>query len=61
MSDEGVDADKAAQRLEIALERIARMTAKGGPVIADRGPTAAIAARLDGVIERLRAALGGEP
>jgi plasmid stabilization system protein ParE len=62
MSDEGADdADKAAQRLETALERIAQMAAKGGQAVADRGPTAEVAARLDAVIERLRAALSGEP
>jgi hypothetical protein len=48
------DLDAAADRLEAALERIARHldTAR---------PPAELATRLDGLIERLREALSGSP
>ena len=76
MAGETDDPDDAAARLEAALERIAR---RAGPRPAHAGPTDGasdavtgpsapveeIAARLDGLIDRLRAALttssGGRP
>ena len=48
------DLDAVADRLEAALDRIVRQLATPGPV---RG-TPELAARLDGLIERLRDALG---
>jgi hypothetical protein len=76
MAGETDDPDDAAARLEAALERIAR---RAGPHPAHAGPTDGaagavtgpsapveeIAARLDGLIDRLRTALttssGGRP
>ncbi len=55
------DPEVAAERLEAALDRIAQAAARedvrsaNPPVTAD---TEEIAARLDGLIDRLRAALG---
>ncbi len=57
MSDQPESADAAAQRLEAALERIARLAVQDGSREAD-ATTAEISARLDAAIERLRAALG---
>jgi hypothetical protein len=48
------DLDAVADRLEAALDRIARRLETPGPA----RPTAELAARLDGLIERLRDALG---
>jgi hypothetical protein len=63
MADEGEDPEAAANRLEAALERIAQAAARGEA--APSAPVAAmgtevIAARLDGLIDRLRTALGGK-
>ncbi|MDE2007227.1 MAG: hypothetical protein KGI51_11715 [Rhodospirillales bacterium] len=51
---EGPDSAESATRLEAALERIARLAHPAG---ADR---AALAARLDRIIGRLRRALEGD-
>jgi hypothetical protein len=53
--DDTEDMDAVADRLEAALERIARHldAARPGP------PSAELVARLDGLIVRLRDALGG--
>jgi hypothetical protein len=69
MTQETDDPDRAADRLEAALERIARRTVLAGPpsgspavpaaATADRD--AALAAGLDTLIERLRAALADRP
>ncbi len=62
MADELADPDAAADRLEAALERIARLAAV--PPAPPRPPADSelsipeIAERLDGLIRRLRAALG---
>ena len=56
------DPDIAAQRLEAALERIAQAASRGVSPAADlQGAphSEEIAARLDSLIDRLRAALGG--
>ena len=62
MASDTDDPDAAADRLETALERIARIAAaREEPAAADQLPSAAteeVAARLDGLIDRLRAALG---
>jgi hypothetical protein len=55
------DADEAADRLEAALERIAQAVPRGPLPAADhiRSPEVQeIATRLDGLIDRLRKALG---
>jgi hypothetical protein len=68
MADEPEDPDAAADRLEAALERIARLAAVQ-PMSSQPGPSQAapsdsdlsvpeIAERLDSLIGRLRAALG---
>jgi hypothetical protein len=63
MASETDDPEMAAGRLEAALERIAHAAARGDPPPAEP-PRAAqgeeIAARLDELIDRLRAALGGK-
>lgn len=65
MADETDDPEGAAERLEAALERIARLAAQRrhaqGESL-DEGPMTAeaIAARLDDLIIRLKAALGGK-
>jgi len=66
MSDDVEDPDTAADRLEAALERIAQLSGTRQPAApADRLDTdlslPEIAERLDSLIARLRAALGGEP
>lgn len=63
MTVENEDPDTAADRLEVALERIARVTEREG--VADglaawQEGGAALAARLDSLIARLRAVLGQE-
>ncbi len=50
----------AAQRLEQALERIARAARAPQPPAAPAVDTAPVAARLDGLIAELRAALAGK-
>ena len=57
MSGEGEDADSATSRLEAALERIARAQPQGADPVDEVGRDA-LAERLDGLINRLRAALG---
>jgi hypothetical protein len=67
MSDETDDPELAAERLEAALERIARLAARPKPVVSasitpepvDESALSAeeIAERLDTLIDRLRAAL----
>ncbi len=64
MADEPEDPDAAADRLEAALERIARLTAAPAastapaPVPDSDLSISEIAERLDSLIGRLRAALG---
>jgi hypothetical protein len=65
MADEPEDPDAAADRLAAALERIARATAvRPNQAPEDAGDTnlsvREIADRLDALIDRLRAAVGGE-
>jgi hypothetical protein len=63
MADEPEDPDVAADRLEVALERIARLAAMP-PALPHPAPSESdltvpeIAERLDSLIGRLRAALG---
>jgi hypothetical protein len=67
MAGEADDPEDAAARLEAALERIARLAGTRPPPpdgVAEGGsdqipPVDEIAARLDGLIDRLRKALGG--
>jgi len=67
MAGEADDPEYAAARLEAALERIARLAGTRLPPpdgVTDSGseqmpPVDEIAARLDGLIDRLRKALGG--
>jgi hypothetical protein len=61
MVSDSEDPESAADRLEAALERIAQAATRGEAYPADQLPKydpEEIAARLDGVINRLRAALG---
>jgi hypothetical protein len=61
MASDTEDSEAAADRLEAALERIAEAAAREEAPPADQFPSAdteEIAARLDGLIDRLRAALG---
>jgi hypothetical protein len=61
MASDSEDPDAAADRLEAALERIARSAAREAAPPADQIPLVdakEIAARLDGLIDRLRSALG---
>ena len=51
------DMDAVAGRLEAALDRIARHLDQAGPAL----PPAELVARLDGLIGRLRDALGDSP
>ena len=61
MASDTDDPETAAERLEAALERIAQAAAREEARPVDQNPgadTEEIAARLDGLIDRLRAALG---
>ena len=63
MADEPEDPDAAADRLEVALERIARLAAVRPTPLPPAPPesdlsVSEIAERLDSLIGRLRAALG---
>jgi len=62
MASDSDDPEAAADRLEAALQRIAQAAASRQPILQDdQQPamdTEEIAARLDGLIDRLRAALG---
>lgn len=61
MASDTDDPETAAERLEAALERIAQAAAREEARPADQilaVDTEEIAARLDGLIDRLRAALG---
>jgi len=63
MANDTDEADAAANRLEAALERIAQaMTRDDAPGAhgAAMPDSEEIAARLDGLIDRLRSALGGK-
>jgi hypothetical protein len=63
MADDSEDPVAAANRLEAALERIAQAAVRDdAPQSAHpvSGDTEVIAARLDGLIDRLRSALGGK-
>ena len=60
MASDTEDTEAAADRLEAALERIARAATHGEARLPDQLPsvdTKEIAARLDSLIDRLRAAL----
>jgi hypothetical protein len=60
MASDTEDSEAAADRLETALERIAQAAARGETRPSDQHPsgdTKEIAARLDDLIDRLRAAL----
>jgi hypothetical protein len=62
-SDTG-DPGREAERLEAALERIARAAmqrAIRGPEQEEESATAEVGARLDAIIAELRAALAGKP
>jgi hypothetical protein len=66
MADESDDPELAMERLEAALERIARLAAQPhAPAGTAGGPSAAelheVAAGLESLIGRLRAALGSKP
>jgi hypothetical protein len=63
MADDTEDPEAAANRLEAALGRIAQAAVRDDAPRADHtasGDTEEIAARLDGLIDRLRTALGGK-
>ena len=63
MASDAEDPDTAADRLEAALERIAQAATRDALQIPDQPMsvhTAEIAARLDGMIDRLRTVLGGK-
>jgi len=63
MAGETENPEAAAERLEAALERIARAATRDEAPQAERTASAGteeIAARLDGLIDRLRTALGGK-
>ena len=60
MASDTEDPEAAADRLEAALERIAQAAVRGEARPADQHPsvdTKEVAARLDDLIDRLRAAL----
>ena len=62
MASDTEDPDAAADRLEAALERIAQAAARADDTSADQlllVDSKEVAARLDGLIDRLRAALAG--
>ena len=61
MSSANNDAEAAAERLEAALERIARMAARPDGHGLSPETTEQLARRLDAMIERLRAALNSQP
>jgi hypothetical protein len=62
MAGESDGPDSAAERLEAALERIAAAAARRAQEPTAAAPVAPeIAARLDGLIERLRGALAVRP
>jgi len=61
MANDSDDLEEAVDRLEAALQRIAQVAASRGATPDDPPPafaTQEIAARLDGLIDRLRVALG---
>ncbi len=61
MASDSDDSEAAAQRLEAALDRIAQATAHVAappPETSSGIDTEEIAARIDGLIDRLRTALG---
>jgi hypothetical protein len=63
MASDTEDPEAAADRLEAALQRIAQAATRDEVRQADRPRsvhTEEIAARLDGLIDRLRTALGGK-
>ena len=63
MASETEDPDTAADRLEAALERIAQAATRDELQIPDRPASVhaeEIAARLDGMIDRLRTVLGNK-
>ena len=63
MASDTEDPDRAADRLEAALERIAQAATHDALQIPDQPVsvhTEEIAARLDGMIDRLRTVLGGK-
>lgn len=63
MSGNTEDPEAAATRLEAALERIAQAAARAEAPAPDQLPAVGseeIAARLDGLIDRLRAVLGSK-
>jgi hypothetical protein len=62
MAGETDDPETAAERLEVALERIALAATRGDGAAAEpvqAGQSEEFAARLDELIDRLRAALSG--
>jgi len=70
MAGEATDAEAEADRLEAALERLAALARVARPAaIANDAPDIGdasasideITARLDGLIDRLRSAVGGRP
>lgn len=61
MASDSEDPEAAAQRLETALDRIAQATVREAVPSAEASSainTEEIAARIDGLIDRLRTALG---
>jgi hypothetical protein len=63
MASDAEDPDTAADRLEAALERIAQAATRDALQIPDQPVSVhaeEIAARLDGMIDRLRTVLGGK-
>jgi hypothetical protein len=64
MASDTEDPEAVAERLEAALERIAQAAAREQVPPEDQIPSPhakVLAARLDGLIDRLRAALGEKP
>ena len=64
MASDNGDPEAATDRLEAALERIAQAAMREASLPAEQSPIAQaedIAARLDGLIDRLRTALGAKP
>ncbi len=63
MPSDSEDAEAAANRLEAALERIAQVATREAAQPTEEPPafdTEELAARLDGLIDRLRTALGNK-